>query len=442
METKANYAIVGLFTLAVIAVAFGFVWWFAGRGADSQRQPVRIVFNGSVAGLSRGSAVTFNGLRVGEVSDIRLLPEDPRRVVAQVQIDRATPFKVDTRARLESQGLTGVANIALTGGEPEAAQLTPQDGQTVPTIYAERSDFQDLFETVRTISRKAEDVIGRVDRLIADNEGSLNRTVRNVETFSQALGDNSAGINAFLASIGQAADKIGPLAARLDGLATDVQGVVKAIDPKRVSQILENADTFTKALGDNKQHIDTVLKDAAAITAQLKGSAGKIDEALTSVTSLTKAIDPVKVSRTVDGAEKFAQALGRTSGDLESTLRNVSSVSAKLNQSADRIDGVLKAAENFLGTAAGQEGKSAFAEVADASRSIRLLADNLDKRTADITLSINRFSGTGLREVEALASDGRRTLGDINRVLNSLERNPQQLIFGGKDSIPQYNGRR
>ena len=80
--------------------------------------------------------------------------------------------------------------------------------------------------------------------------------------------------------------------------------------------------------------------------------------------------------------------------------------------------------------------------MADAAKSIRVLADNLDKRTAEITTGISRFTGPGLREIESLATDGKRTLTDLNRTLRNIERNPQQFIFGGKPPLPQYGGSR
>lgn len=360
METRANYAMVGLFTLIAIFAGFGFAYWIGGRDAGTRRDSVAIIFSGSVSGLLRGGSVNFNGVRVGEVTDIRLLPEDPRLVVVKIEIDQSTPVKADTRARLESQGLTGVASIALVGGDSQAGPLKPKAGEPMATIYGDRSDFQDLFETVREVSRKVDGVLSRVEQVVIDSEGSVVRTVRNAEKFSQALADNADGIGLFLKS------------------ATDI---AKSLDTNKVNSILENAD-------------------------------------------------------------KFMAALGGSSSNVESSLKDVSSITTKLNNSADRVDAVLKAAEDFLGSAAGEEGKTAFNQVAEAAKSIRVLADNLDKRTAEITVGINRFTGPGLRDIEALAADGRRSLGDISRLLRSLERNPQQVIFGGKPPIPEYNGRR
>jgi phospholipid/cholesterol/gamma-HCH transport system substrate-binding protein len=442
METRANYALIGLFTLAVIAAGFGFVFWFSGGEGGQRRQPYRVVFSGSVSGLTKGSVVLFNGIRAGEVTEMRLLPEDPRRVLAIIEVDRAIPIRTDTRARLEFQGLTGVGSIALTGGEPGAPPLTAGPGQPLPTIFADRSDFQDLMETARNLARRADDFLEKMNRLVGDNEGAVNRTVQNVERFSQALSDNAPGIDRFLAQVGQAAERVGPLAARLETLAANLDELVRAVDRQQVSRIVTNVDNFTQALGDNRQAINDTLRDAASLAKRLNESAPKLDSALTDVSNLAKAFDPAKVGRVVDNADRFAQALGNSSTDVERAIKEARSITEKLNKSADRVDDVLKSAQTFLGSATGEAGKGAFDEVREAARSIRILADNLDKRTAAIASGLTRFTNSGLREYEALATEGRRTVNDVGRTVRSLEKNPQQLIFGGKPNLPEYNGRR
>ncbi|WP_114946609.1 MlaD family protein [Microvirga calopogonii] len=445
METRANYALIGLFTLAVIAAAFGFVYWFSGGERGQVRQNIRIVFSGSVSGLSQGSSVSFNGLRVGEVTSLDLLPEDPRRVVAIATVNSNTPIRSDTRARLEYQGLTGVANVGLSGGEAGAPPLVAGPGQPMPTIFADRSDFQDLIETARNIARRADDVLERVGRVIADNEGSINRTVQNVERFSQALGENAEGIDRFLAQIGQAAEKVGPLAEKLETLATNVDEVVRSVDRQRVARIVENVDNFTAALGENRQVVSEALKDAASLVDRLNETAPKLDSAVAEIAAITKAVDPAKIGRTVDNVDTFTQTLSRRSPDIDKAIQEARSITEKLNKSADKIDSVLAGAEKFLGSASGEAGKGAFDEIRSAAVAVRELANDLNTRTEGIQGilgGVNRFTESGLREYEALAVEGRKTLGDISRAVRSIERNPQQFIFGGSPNLPQYNGRR
>ncbi len=442
METRANYALIGAFTLAIIVAVFGFVYWFSGGDKSQRRQPVRVVFSGPVSGLSKGSSVTFNGLRVGEVTEVGFVPDDPRRVVARIEVDRTTPIRTDTRARLEVQMLSGVAQIALVGGEPGAPPVTPAPGQPLPTIFADRSDFQDIMETARSLARRTDEVLEKVDRIVTDNEGSISRTMLNIERFSQALGENAPGIDRFLSQVGQVAERIGPLAAKLETLAGNADELVKSVDRQRVARIVENVEGFTQSVAQNRQNINKIFKDVAALAGRLNETAPKLATALTDFSKIAGAIDPAKLGRTIDNADRFTTALGNSSKDVEKALQQAASITEKLNKSADRVDGVLKAAEGFLGSASGEEGKGAFASVRQAADSIRTLANNLDKRTAEITAGITRFTASGLRDVQSTTSDARRTLNDVGRTVRNVERNPQQFLFGNRPSIPEYNGGR
>src|SRR5690349_8040403 len=130
METRAPFVIVGGFVLAAIVSVFGFVYWLQNTGGLGPRATYNVRFEGSVPGLMVGAAVLFNGIRVGEVSELGLVPGDPRGVRAAISVASSTPVRSDTKVGLEFQGLTGVPVIALEGG----AQVT-QSG-AVPTLMA------------------------------------------------------------------------------------------------------------------------------------------------------------------------------------------------------------------------------------------------------------------------------------------------------------------
>ena len=112
-----------------------------------------------------------------------------------VEVDRTTPIRTDTRARLEVNMLSGVAADRPRRRRAGRAALTAGPGQPLPTIFADRSDFQDIMEMARTLARRADDILERVGRVVTDNEGAINRTIQNAETFTRALGDNAPGVD-------------------------------------------------------------------------------------------------------------------------------------------------------------------------------------------------------------------------------------------------------
>jgi phospholipid/cholesterol/gamma-HCH transport system substrate-binding protein len=200
METRANHVLIGLFTLAVLVGGFVFVWWFGGSGASSDRAEYRVVFEGSVAGLTKGSAVQFNGLTVGEVTDIQFSPSDPGKIYTKIAVSSGVPMRTDTKARLDSQGLTGVSTVMLIGGRPEAPVLAATSAGDLPTIIAEPSSFQSLIEGARQMMARADGILNQVQRVVEMNAGPINQSITNVQKFTDALAKNADGIDTFLAA--------------------------------------------------------------------------------------------------------------------------------------------------------------------------------------------------------------------------------------------------
>ena len=434
METRANFVLIGAFTLAVIAGAFLFVLWFSGLTRVADRQTYAIMFDSSVAGLSQGSPVQFNGIRVGEVSKIEFVAGNPRQVKVLIEIVGNVPVKQDTAARLEVQGLTGGAAISMTGGAPDAPLLVGQNGQP-PTLVAEAS--ANVLQAVQTISAKADTLLTRVDKVVSDNSAAIGDAVHNIDAFSKALSDNSAGVNSALAGIADLGKKIGPLSDRLQVLSDDLDGVVKAVDPDKVRRILGDVQGVTGELANNKAAIASTLTDAATLAKRLNDTAGKVDSALGDFDTLVKSVDPAKIANFVDGANSLGTTLKQNQGQFDAIVKNAADLTAKLNHSADKIDGLMTSLQGFVGS---PDLKGPLTQVGDAARSVQQLADDLDERTKDIFANISHFTANGLREYEALAIDGRRTLNDLDHAIRNFDHNPNELLFGSKSNLPEYQG--
>ncbi|MCL2384622.1 MAG: MCE family protein, partial [Alphaproteobacteria bacterium] len=123
--------------------------------------------------------------------------------------------------------------------------------------------------------------------------------------------------------------------------------------------------------------------------------------------------------------------------DVKKIVTDFASLSAKLDKAADKADGVLTNLSGFLGTG---NSKGAFSEIAEAAKSIRKAANEFNSQIKQIGANINRFSDSGLREYEALAIDGRKTLNELNDTLRSIQKDPQQFIFGKSSQVPEYSG--
>src|SRR6202161_485560 len=160
METRAPFVVVGAFVLAAIAAVFGFVYWLHNTGGLGPRASYHIQFEGSVPGLLVGAAVLFNGIRVGEVTDLGLAPDSPRRVDATISVASTTPVRSDTKVGLEFQGLTGIPVIALEGGTARV------NSGAMPTLVAEAGAGQSMTQAAR-------DALRRVDAVLAENSGPL-----------------------------------------------------------------------------------------------------------------------------------------------------------------------------------------------------------------------------------------------------------------------------
>jgi phospholipid/cholesterol/gamma-HCH transport system substrate-binding protein len=199
METRAPYALIGTFVLAVIAAAFGFVYWLNNAGGLGARTVYHVRFENSVSGLLTGAAVLFNGIRVGEVTELKLSSDDPRQVLATIAVSPATPIRADTQAGLEFQGLTGVPVITLQGG---SAGAPAQPGLV---LVADPSAGQSMTQAARQ-------ALQRVDAVLAENAAPLREAIESIKTFAAALARNADKADGIFAGLERMTGAAPPLA--------------------------------------------------------------------------------------------------------------------------------------------------------------------------------------------------------------------------------------
>lgn len=464
METRANHIVIGLFALAVIAAGMAFIYWVAEIGGQENTAEVIFQFNGPVNGLSPGSPVLFNGIQVGEVRTLSLNPNNPQEALALAVVEGDTPIRTDTDASLGITGITGTAFVALRGGSmDEPAVLDPD---TPVIIEAQVSAVQDLIDGARNVLGRADDAMQTIENFLLVNEPFITQTIADINEVTSAVASQSDNIELLMEGVGSIASEISGLSGRLEGIIAGSEQLIAAVDPDSVSEVVENvrvASTEFRSIGEDAR---TLIARGEVVFDNLETSSGTLVETLDTVQAVVEAVDPAVVSQAVADVSAFTTQLPDAGARVDAVLtgaqeatNNITTFTASLEDNAEqvdaifddavviadrlevasrRIDGLLASVDGLLGE---DETQGLIADAREAARALRNVAVSFEGRSDEIAAGLARFTGPGLRDAEALITDGRRVLNRLERVVTSIERNPQQFIFGG-DRAPEYSPQR
>ncbi|MCA1405182.1 MCE family protein [Ensifer sp. IC3342] len=453
METKANYAIVGFFTVLVIAAAFGFVYWMSQYGRSGQMVDLIVNIPGSANGLSVGSPVRFNGINVGTVRNLAIDANDPRFSLAITEVSADAPVLKSTRATLEVQGLTGAAYIELSGGNKgdENILKTALENGTQARILADQSSVTSLLATADAILDRANGAIGDIQGFVTDVRGPLTTTIGNAERFSKALADNSGAIDDFLKSVGELSTTVSAASKKLDTTLAGADALIKSVDPKKIDRIVSNVEQVSNDLKNASGGVSETIAAFRRTVETYQEVGRNAQQTLKRVDTLVASVDTQKVElvvndiaaasadarQTVARISDFAAKISARQEDIDQTISDFTQMSNKLNAASNRVDGILVKIDGFLGDA---NAPSLSAQARSTLEAFRRMADNLNAQIGPIAENLKRFSNSGLRDVEALVTETRRTVQGLESTISNFDRNPQRLLFGG-ETVKQYDGR-
>ena len=197
METRANHVLIGIFTILVTLMAVAFALWAANYTSNRNWDEYEVIFKEAVTGLGTGGIVQYNGINVGEVRRLTLDPRDPRKVIARIRLQADTPVKIDTKAKLAFIGLTGVAQIQLSGGLPESPRLLPTPERRVPIIATQPSALQNVAEA-------ANDIVERIRTILSDaNIARISGTLDDLHQISGTVANQKEDVAALIKNLRQ-----------------------------------------------------------------------------------------------------------------------------------------------------------------------------------------------------------------------------------------------
>ncbi len=274
METKANYAAVGAFVLACVIGIVVAILWLAGAQYSQEFETYRTYFTGSVTGLGSGTKVRYNGIDVGRVKAVDFDPDDPKRVIATLEINPDVQIHEDSLASIASEGLTGGTYVEIDGGTKDSPLVTRKPGERYPIIKSKPSSIQQLVESAPQVVAKLNKISDAlIDVLSEQNRRAISKTLANISDTTSVIQRHSADIDATLSNLALGTQKLNSSLDDLQKTMGTVDLAVRDADVsiKRIGKLADDSDKF-------------VTGDGLAQFGQLVGDARRLVESLTRLT--------------------------------------------------------------------------------------------------------------------------------------------------------------
>ena len=299
METKANYVLIGVFTIVVAIAGLLFALWAANYSSEREWHTYRIIFNEAVTGLDEGSTVRYNGISVGTVQRLSLAPDDPRRVLAQVRIGADTPIKTDTKAKISQDGLTGPTFVQLSGGSPGSPALVAKSDDDIPVIQTEPSALQNIADTANRL-------VARLDQVLSDdNVARITKSLDNIEAMTGAIGGQKDDLRAMIINARKSSEQLEKTLATTDS-------AVRGLDRELVQKLpvlIAKLDSTLGRLDTAAKGADSIVNDnRAAISSFANEGLTQIGPTMVELRALVR--DLRRISDRLDGGPA-AYLLGR-----------------------------------------------------------------------------------------------------------------------------------
>jgi len=258
METRSNYVMVGVVTVALLIGTLLFIVWIAGL-SNKATKCYDIYFAQAVGGLNKGSNVTFSGVPVGQVSKISLLPKRPEFVWVRIEVNPDTPILQGTTAQIHGVGFTGVNEIQLDGAARGSPPITEAGPEGCPVIPSSTSGLGALLNSAPELIERIQRLTERLTELLSDkNQNSIADILENFDKTSKVLADKAPELADAIADARVAVRNAGLAAQHVSDLSDNTNKLVVE-EGRPAAQDLRKAIAAVQQAADN---LNAMVTDA------------------------------------------------------------------------------------------------------------------------------------------------------------------------------------
>lgn len=290
MDAKRQQALVGLFVLIASGLLLATIFSLSGafgRGDITYRTHFKFA-----AGMQPGTPVSYAGIKVGRVEELRISPEKPSEIEVVFRVSPETPVKTDSLAKIISFSALGENQLEIAAGSPDAppapaGSVLPSKeffgiAQLADTLETLSPEAKKLLENLNQRVEELQVTVARVNDLINDQNRA--NVARSLETTRGMLEENRPVLRRTMANIEDVSVKAKPLMDDLRKAIADANGSIEKID----AMIGENREDIRKAIVQLRQTLTSASSALDQMDRTLVYNAENIDEILENIRLTTE----------------------------------------------------------------------------------------------------------------------------------------------------------
>jgi phospholipid/cholesterol/gamma-HCH transport system substrate-binding protein len=294
MTSKSAYVMVGVFVLILSTVFIWGILWISSGGAPQSFDRYVVYMTDSVSGLNVDAPLKYRGVDVGKVEQIGIDVNDPQRIRLLLQVRKGTPISADTVATLEYQGLTGIANVNLSGGKADSPPLQTMPGEDYPVIRGRPSIFASLDTKLENLLNNLIETSGRINAMLSeDNRDNISHSIESVAVLTENFARQSSHLEAIVAHLEETL-------ANTRNASEDIPGLVKEFS-KSAEAITRMADEI-RGLGQNLSSASASIEKTVDAS-----SDGLVDFTRTTLPEITSMVSELRLAS--ENLRRMSEAL-------------------------------------------------------------------------------------------------------------------------------------
>jgi phospholipid/cholesterol/gamma-HCH transport system substrate-binding protein len=214
-------------------------------------------------------------------------------------------------AELQLQGITGVSQVALSGGSAASPALTQAPpGERYPVIDSRPSQFQRLFSGAPELIGRGIELLEQATKLVSDqNVRSVGQLLEDLNSVSGAVASRASDVSDIVANLQRTSQEMSQAAAAVTKLVATLDG--------RVGTLAEGAEQTLAVARGTMSGIDGVVEGDLK---RLLDSVTRVSSGLSNLVDETR--QPV-VDFSGDGLYELSALIGEMR-DLMSSLSRLS----------------------------------------------------------------------------------------------------------------------